>query len=67
MPTTLLDTGLALGPPESLPLLVAHSTRGELIMLKMDGMQKKEEDNMFEEWAKELGKELSNFWTEFLK
>ena len=67
MPTTLLDTGLALGPQESPPLLVAHSIKGESVMLKMDGMQKKEEDHMFEEWTKELEKELSNFWTEFLK
>ena len=64
IPTTMLDTGLALHTPS---FLVIDSTKGELVMLKMDGMQKKEEESMFEEWTKELEKELSNFWTEFLK
>ena len=36
-------------------------------MLKINGMQKKEEDVFFELWTKELREDLSNFWSEFFK
>jgi hypothetical protein len=35
-------------------------------MLKEDGMQKKEEDKMFEMWTKTLEEQLPSFWNEFL-
>jgi hypothetical protein len=35
-------------------------------MFKIDGMQNKKEDKMFEMWTKTLEKQLPSFWNEFL-
>ena len=42
-----------------------RARRGEKSMLKLDEI--KDEDKFFELWTKELEKELSGFWNEFLK
>ena len=45
---------------------IAYQTRrGDIIMFKLDGI--KDTDKIFELWTKELEKELSGFWNDFLK
>ncbi len=36
-------------------------------MFKLEGMRNIEDDKFFELWTKKLGKELPNFWNDFLK
>lgn len=36
-------------------------------MFRLDGMQNINDDKIFELWAKELEKELTSFWNDFLK
>jgi hypothetical protein len=36
-------------------------------MLKYNGMQKKEYDVFFEQWAKKLGEDLPDFWNNMIE
>jgi len=44
---------------------MCQTRRGDIIMFKLDGA--KDNDKNFELWTKELEKELTDFWNDFLK